>query len=296
MFRNFRQLGEVVVASQMGTPFPGPERNPTLKIHAFQENACASVSAMMTPMMSRRLLPGFVFLLVALVACTSQSPPSASTSAASTHVESNSKPCQRINDLNPKYTLGSGERVIFAIADDYEQTSVTISSCVRASGGYTEEWQAAGYTGRTGFARPGPVHDNSLLTPTGSFSMTEAFGQSDPGTELLYRKITRDSFWGGTPGENFNQYFQGDGHRRDESLWEFMKTGDYVQAAVINYNRPPDMEAVPGRTYAIFLHAGLSETWGCISTDLPTVTRVLQAATPGDHIIMGVEAEIFGNQ
>lgn len=72
-----------------------------------------------------------------------------------------------------------------------------------------------------------------------------------------------------------------------------MEAGLYEQAVVINFNRPPDAVARHGLSFAIFLHAGLTESWGCVSTDLDTVTRVLQNATPGDRIVMGAVDDVF---
>lgn len=202
-------------------------------------------------------------------------------------------PCQQIKHISPQYQVGTGERLIFAVARDYGETSAVLSSCVRGALGYTLEWQAAAFTGSAGFARPGPVDLNTLLTPTGSFTMSEAFGRTDPGTALRYHRLRPDSWWSGSRGQGFNHYFRGTGTSRDEHLWSYMLEGDYEQAVVINFNRPPDSPAVFGQSYAIFLHAGLSESWGCISTDLESVIRVQQAARPGDRIIMGVEHEIF---
>lgn len=202
-------------------------------------------------------------------------------------------PCQRISELRPGIDPGGGNRLLFALATGYRETQVVITSCVLGQLGYSAEWQDEGFTGKNGFATPGPVPVNSLQTPSGSFSMSEAFGRTDPGTMLPYNPVRTDSYWGGSAGANFNNYFRGAGTWPDESLWTYMESGIYEQAAVINYNRPPDMEAIHGRTFAIFLHAGSAETWGCISTDLGTVTRVLKGAKPGEHIIMGVESEIF---
>lgn len=201
--------------------------------------------------------------------------------------------CERVHRLKPEYALGSGPRLTFVLASGYGQSRVTITSCLRGPLGYAQQWQTPGFAGSAGFAAPGPVYTNSLQTPTGSYSVSEAFGRSNPGTTLPYRQLKESSYWGGRPGPDFNHYFEGEGRFPDEPLWRYMQEGDYEQAAVINYNRPPDMEAVHGRTFAIFLHAGMSETWGCISTDLATVNEFLGSSRVGDRIIMGVESELF---
>lgn len=200
-------------------------------------------------------------------------------------------PCESTNTVKPEYALS--ERVTFVLAADYEQNSVQITHCELSDTGYVERWSAEGRSGSNGFAKPGPVYVNSLLSPTGSYSVTEAFGRQNPGTALSYQELQENSFWGGRYSAHFNDYFEGKGQFPDEPLWKYMQAGDYEQAAVINYNRPPGAQPVAGETFAIFLHAGMKETWGCISTDLDTVERYLRGVQPGDRIVMGVKSEIF---
>lgn len=214
-----------------------------------------------------------------------------SAPASPTRLTSQDSVCSAIPRVNPEYVLSP--RVTFALAADYGQTQVVITNCLLGEHGYTQQWSAPGFIGSAGFAVPGPVYVNSMQTPTGSYSVTESFGRANPGTSLPYQQLKVNSYWGGHDDENFNKYFLGEGSYPDEHLWDFMQAGDYEQAAVLNYNRAPDAQAVHGQTFAIFLHAGLSETWGCISTDLETVNRYLQEVSEGERIIMGVSSEIF---
>lgn len=202
-------------------------------------------------------------------------------------------PCQRLNADEVLYPTYGAERVTFATARAYRDTEVLITGCVSTGEGYVEEWQSTGFAGRSGFAPPGEMWQNTLYSPSGSFSFTEALGRKNPGTELEYHTINQDSRWGGEPGPTYNQYFEGVDGGADENLWFYLQQGYYEQAAVINWNREPDMPTVQGASFAIFLHAGNSLTVGCISTDLETVTRLLKSASPGDRIVMGVEAAVF---
>jgi L,D-peptidoglycan transpeptidase YkuD (ErfK/YbiS/YcfS/YnhG family) len=185
------------------------------------------------------------------------------------------------------------DRVTFATAKTYGDVEVLITGCAKTDEGYVQEWQSTGFAGRSGFAPPGKMWQNTLYSPSGSFSFTEALGRENPGTKLHYYTLNPNSRWGGEPGPTYNQYFEGKDGGADENLWFYLQQGDYEQAAVINWNRKPDMPTVQGASFAIFLHAGNSPTVGCISTDLETVTQLLQSATPGDRIIMGVEAAVF---
>lgn len=202
-------------------------------------------------------------------------------------------PCERLNAGEVLLPTYGADRVTFATAKSYGDIEVLITGCVNTEEGYVQEWQSPGFAGRSGFAPPGKMWQNTLYSPSGSFSFTEALGRADPGTALEYHTINRNSRWGGEPGPTYNQYFEGVDGGADEDLWFYLRQGDYEQAAVINWNRLPDMPTVQGASFAIFLHAGSSPTAGCISTDLHTVTRLLQMATPGDRIIMGVEPTVF---
>ncbi|MHA7223386.1 hypothetical protein ACX80S_13855 [Arthrobacter sp. RHLT1-20] len=192
-----------------------------------------------------------------------------------------------------RHATYEADRVTFATAKSYGDIEVLITGCVNTGAGYVQEWQSTGFAGRSGFAPPGKMWQDTLYSPSGSFSFTEALGRANPGTALKYHTINRDSRWGGEPGPTYNQYFEGEDGGADENLWFYLRQGDYEQAAVINWNREPDMPTVQGASFAIFLHAGNSPTVGCISTDLHTVTRLLQRATPGDRIVMGVEPAVF---
>ncbi|WP_230025759.1 hypothetical protein [Arthrobacter sp. zg-Y769] len=181
----------------------------------------------------------------------------------------------------------------FATAEKYGAAETRLTGCVFEDGAYVQEWQSWGFSGRNGFAPPGSMWENTLYSPTGSFSFTEALGRSNPGTQLEYHELNPSSRWGGEHGATYNQYFEGEGAGADENLWRYMEQGLYEQAAVINWNRPPDMPTRQGASFAIFFHAGYAPTWGCISTDLATVTRLLRKAVPGDRIVMGTVEDVF---
>ncbi len=229
-------------------------------------------------------------VLIATAAVLGLSPAPLSAAAPKGMV---ANPCERLTAGEVLFPTHGAHRVTFATAKKYGDMDVLITGCVSTDAGYVQEWQSTGYSGRTGFAPPGKMWQDTLYSPTGSFSFTEALGRENPGTALKYYKINRHSRWGGEPGPTYNQYFEGEYGDADENLWFYLRQGDYEQAAVINWNREPDMPTVQGASYAIFLHAGNSPTVGCISTDLGTVTRLLQSATPGDRIVMGVESAVF---
>lgn len=202
-------------------------------------------------------------------------------------------PCARLSAGQAKFSGFGANRVTFATATTRNTSLLTITGCVRSGNRYVQEWQDWGYGGQYGFAAQNREWEDTYRSPTGSFSFTEALGRSNPGTALKYYTINSRSRWGGEWNRNYNQYFEGTGGEADENLWTFMNQGYYEQAAVINYNRPPDSKTVLGASYAIFFHAGRAPSAGCVSTSLATVTRLLRTNRPGDRIIMGAVDDVF---
>ncbi len=206
--------------------------------------------------------------------------------------------CASLGRGATKYPSAGAARVSFAVAPWYGSTQVTFVNCVRQSWGYSLEWATRGSDGESGFARPGVATGPTTgkLSPTGSFSVTEAFGLSNPGTALPYRTLNPYSRWGGRLNSNYNKYFESSADIfPDENMWYFATRpqGDYRQGAVINYNRPPDAPITMDSGFAIFLHANNVGTWGCISLSENDVVRYLRTAAAGDRLIMGVDADVF---
>lgn len=202
-------------------------------------------------------------------------------------------PCARATAGQTKYSTFGANRVTFVTTTARNTNVATITSCVRRGNTYAQEWQDWGYVGLNGFAAPGLTWENTFKSPTGSYSVTEALGRSNPGTALKYYKVNPNSRWGGEYGKTYNQYFEGRGGPSDENLYTYMNQGYYEQAAVINYNRQPDMKVTQGASYAIFFHAGRTTSAGCVSTSLATTTRFIRSARPGDRIIMGAVDDVF---
>ena len=206
--------------------------------------------------------------------------------------------CASLGRGAAKYPHAGAARVSFAVAQSYGSTSVNFVNCVRQSWGYSLEWAARGADGESGFARPGVATGPTTgkFSPTGSFSVTEAFGLSNPGTALPYRTLNPYSRWGGRLNSNYNKYFESSADIfPDENMWYYAtrRQGDYRQGAVINYNRPPDAPITMNAGFAIFLHANPVGTWGCIALAESDVIRYLRSAAPGDRLIMGVDADVF---
>jgi L,D-peptidoglycan transpeptidase YkuD (ErfK/YbiS/YcfS/YnhG family) len=243
----------------------------------------------------RQKVPAVSFLKVLVAALLVLAGPAASlvTAPPASAAPQVYNPCARLSAGQTKFSGFGANRVTFATSTTRNTNLLTITGCVRSGSRYIQEWQDWGYAGQYGFAAQNREWEDTYRSPTGSFSFTEALGRSNPGTALKYYKVNYRSRWGGEWNGNYNRYFEGAGGEADENLWTFMNQGYYEQAAVINYNRPPDSKTVPGASYAIFFHAGRAPSAGCISTSLATVTRLLRSNRPGDRIIMGAVDDVF---
>ena len=207
--------------------------------------------------------------------------------------------CSLLNEGGVKYPSADAQHVLLTFAADYGQSYATVVYCQRAAGTYLLDWRTDGRVGASGFKPPGvpsgPTRYN--YSPTGSYSVTEAFGLGNPGTALPYRLLNPNSRWGGNPWtDTYNKYFESSSWVGwDENMWYFAtgRSHDYRQGAVINYNRPPDSPIVQDAGFAIFLHEHKVATAGCISLDDWAVEDYLRKSVPGDRIIMGVARDIF---
>ncbi|NKX53149.1 hypothetical protein HGG74_01085 [Arthrobacter sp. E918] len=210
--------------------------------------------------------------------------------------------CWALGAGKTRYRHGYANRISFAIAEKYGTYKADFVNCRRVGTIYVQSWETATATvGLKGFRKPGVPsgHTAHRWSPQGSYTVTEAFGEGNPGTALSYRQLNPRSRWSGTPGSSYNTYYEAASpffeRWPDENLWQIMRapTGDYRQGVVINYNRGPGQRIRQGAGFAIFLHANPVATFGCIALELKNVTRYLKTAQPGDRIIMGVRRDIF---
>ena len=204
--------------------------------------------------------------------------------------------CQKLNNGKSKFSAYGANRVLLTFTQGYGQSRATNLYCVRIAGMYLPDWKTDGYVGASGFKAPGVPSGPTryLYSPTGSFSVTEAFGLGNPGTRLPYRTLNPRSRWGGNPWTaTYNKYFESSSWVGwDENMWYFATraTHDYRQGVVINYNRP---NIVQDAGFAIFLHMNKVPTAGCISLDDWAVVDYIRKSSPGDRIIMGTYSALF---
>lgn len=208
-----------------------------------------------------------------------------------------SGPCAKANSGAVRFPVGLGGHVVFAVASEYGSNYATVTECAKRAGHWHQILSTPGRIGSKGYAPPGEKREGDGRSPSGSYSMNLAFGEGDPGTALRYHKLeASNECWGSTIGTaEYNRYFHGTCRDTDEDLVATEQEGQYRQVAVINYNRPPDSPIVQGNGSAIFLHiSGSGATAGCVSVSEANVKFILRTLHPGDRIVMGTQATVFG--
>lgn len=203
-------------------------------------------------------------------------------------------PCSATNQGRLKYPTGSAAHLVFAVSSAYSSNHVVVTECAKQGNSWRRLSATTGRAGTAAFARPGEKREGDGKSPTGSYTLTEAFGLGNPGTKLSYHTLrSSGDCWGATPGEShYNDYYSSDPCRStDEDLSAIAQRGPYHQAVVINYNRP---NPEPGYGSAIFFHVGgVSPTAGCISIREPRLRAIMRTLVPNDRMIMGPRSELF---
>lgn len=238
--------------------------------------------------------------------------------------------CVALNNGRSKYSSQGARQVALALAPRYSTyrndpvgSHGTFYSCENTYGMYTLKWKTPTAFGESGFLAPwkriNDYETGELLpagvtgntagaySPTGSFSMSTAFGMGNPGSGFSeYKTINTSSRWGGDRfAWYYNKYVENSAlGYPNENLWYFGTRGDYRQGVMINYNRNLDGSVPSGNAgFAIMLHtvpySGAASTvagnqsWGCVVIEPNRMTQFLREGRDGDRIIMGVESEVM---
>ena len=148
-----------------------------------------------------------------------------------------------------------------------------------------DEWilvdKVSARLGQNGMKAASEVYEMDKSTPTGIYSLTEAFGiNSDPGSKIRYRQLDGTEYWVDDVNSDYYntmQFGEADGRWSSaEKLIEF--EGYYNYSLVIDYNRWP---VIPGKSSAIFLHCDLgSYTYGCVAIPQENLVNIINRLDP----------------
>jgi L,D-peptidoglycan transpeptidase YkuD (ErfK/YbiS/YcfS/YnhG family) len=195
------------------------------------------------------------------------------------------------------FPTGRAAQVITVVAPSRISTTATLQAWQRTGSG----WRRVGppvpaWLGYQGFSEP--AAEDRTATPTGSYTLTHAFGaEPNPGTRLPYLQTTGADWWISQRGPLYNTlqrcwsncpFTQGppNEHLRDELPY-------YDYAVVIDYNTRNAPGGVrQGRGSAFFLHVTVRQpTQGCVSTPKHRLVQLLRWLRPHEHprILLGVQ-------
>ena len=148
-----------------------------------------------------------------------------------------------------------------------------------------DEWilmdKVSARLGQNGMKAASEVYEMDKSTPTGIYSLTEAFGiNADPGSKIRYRQLDGTEYWVDDVNSDYYntmQFGEADGRWSSaEKLIEF--EGYYNYSLVIDYNRWP---VIPGKSSAIFLHCDLgSYTYGCVAIPQENLVNIINRLDP----------------
>lgn len=156
-----------------------------------------------------------------------------------------------------------------------------------SSGNWLEIDRVQARLGQNGMKNASEVYEMDKCTPTGIYTLTEAFGiKSNPGSGVTYRQLDGSEYW--VDDEN-SQYYNtmqfGDPNGRwnsAEKLIDF--PGYYNYSLVIDYNRWP---VIPGKSSAIFIHCDMGiYTYGCVAIPEQNLVNILNRINPSKNPVV----------
>ncbi|VYU13025.1 Uncharacterised protein [Clostridium tertium] len=168
-----------------------------------------------------------------------------------------------------------------------------------SSGNWNELDRVAARLGQNGLKDASQVYEMDKCTPTGIYTLTEAFGiNSNPGSGVTYRQLDGTEYW--VDDEN-SQYYNtmqfGEPNGRwtsAEKLTDF--PGYYNYSLVIDYNRWP---VIPGKSSAIFIHCDMGiYTYGCVAIPQQNLVNLLKRLDPSKNPVVILDFDynnIFNN-
>lgn len=199
---------------------------------------------------------------------------------------------------NSGVTEGSGKGIGSTLA---AQNSSQIITVVSNGGSYGElvmwekdgsdNWievdRVAARLGQNGMKYASEVYEMDKCTPTGIYTVTEAFGiNGNPGSGVPYRELDGSEYWvDDVDSEYYNTMQFGEPNGRWASAEKLTDFGGYYNyALVIDYNRWP---VISGKSSAIFLHCDMGiYTYGCVAIPQNNLVNLLTWLNPSNNPVI----------
>jgi L,D-peptidoglycan transpeptidase YkuD (ErfK/YbiS/YcfS/YnhG family) len=134
----------------------------------------------------------------------------------------------------------------------------------------------------------GPTREGLGRTPTGVFTLTQAFGnQANNGTRLPYFRAGPDDWWDENPeSPAYNRHVLSNVSPGGDSENLYDAGAVYAHAVVINYNTDP---VVRGAGSGFFLHVSSGyPTAGCVAINARVLNEIMRWLRPADHPVISI--------
>ena len=156
-----------------------------------------------------------------------------------------------------------------------------------SSGNWIEVDRVSARLGQNGMKYASEVYEMDKCTPTGIYTLTEAFGiNANPGSGIPYRQLDGSEYWvDDETSEYYNTMQFGDPNGRWNSAEKLIDyPGYYNYSIVIDYNRWP---VVPGKSSAIFLHCDMGiYTYGCVAIPEQNLINIMNRLNPSKNPVI----------
>ncbi len=156
-----------------------------------------------------------------------------------------------------------------------------------SSDNWIEVDRVAARLGQNGMKYASEVYEMDKCTPTGIYTVTEAFGiNGNPGSGVPYRELDGSEYWvDDVDSEYYNTMQFGEPNGRWDSAEKLTDFGGYYNyALVIDYNRWP---VVSGKSSAIFLHCDMGiYTYGCVAIPQNNLVNLLTWLNPSNNPVI----------
>ncbi|HDI3700108.1 TPA: L,D-transpeptidase family protein [Listeria monocytogenes] len=167
-------------------------------------------------------------------------------------------------------------------------SSAQVKFWEKTGGNWKQVFSTYGNVGSQGVGSADEYHSR---TPRGAYSLGFAFGTSNPGTSLSFRKITNRSYWISNVNDaQYNTWQErNSSNKADEHMASYPT--QYKYGVVINYNTARTKGAGSG----FFLHCSNgAATAGCVAIPTSHMATVLQKLHSGAYIVnVNSESELL---
>jgi L,D-peptidoglycan transpeptidase YkuD (ErfK/YbiS/YcfS/YnhG family) len=179
-----------------------------------------------------------------------------------------------------------GQVITVQAATSRSELAVVRTWRLQSDGSYAQVFGP--FVAYVGIHGVGETREGIGRTPTGVFTLTQAFGnEPNNGTRLAYFRAGPDDWWDENPNSGqYNRHVISSVSPGGESENLFYAGNAYAHAVVINYNTDP---VVKGAGSGFFLHVSFgAPTKGCVAISAKDLNLVMRWLRPKLHPVISI--------